>query len=69
MRIKVTEVPLGYEIKRWGHLGNMESWWNSSQQAYLERRILLRYNPRLGPEAFLVYYDANRDMYTILERQ
>ena len=68
MRIKVTEIPEGYEVKCWGHLGNRESWWNSSQQAYLERRILLKYNPRLDSEAFLVYHDVNRDMYTVLEK-
>ena len=65
--IKVTEIPNNYEIKRWGHLGNQESWWNSSQQAYLERRLLMKYNNIRDPGAFLVYHDVDGDMYTILE--
>ena len=68
MKIKVTEIPDGYEVKLWGHIGNRTMWWNSAQQAYLERRILLKYNPQLDPETFLVYHDTDDDAYTVLER-
>ncbi len=62
-------IPTGYRIKLWGHLGNQESWWDSSQQAYLERRILLKYNKHLSPDTWLVYYDETDDKYTILEKE
>ena len=67
MTIKVTEIPDGYEVRRWGHIGNRTVWWNSAQQAYLERRILLKYNPRLYPETFLVYHNIDNNMYTVLQ--
>lgn len=69
MRIKVYEIPQGYGIKKWGHIGNHEMWWGDASMAYLERRILLKYNKRDKPDMWLVYYDKKRDKYTVLARR
>ena len=68
MTIIVRNVPEGYRVKLWGDISNQERWWGSQQQAYLERRILLKYNPKLDAEAFLVYYDVASEGFTVLER-
>lgn len=67
MKIKVSTIPRGYHIKRWGHLGNRELWWNNSGSAYREIRTLLKYNPRAPSGKWLVYYDKRRG-YTLLEK-
>lgn len=69
MRVKVYEIPKGYEVKKWGHIGNREMWWDSSSQAYLERRLLLRYNRNARPDMWLVYCDKKKNRYTILSRR
>ena len=66
MPILVRSIPSGYRIKRWGHIGNSEQWWRSSGQAYLERRILRRYNPNMPSDTWLVY--TNGKEFTLLEK-
>jgi len=66
MKIKVNTIPQGYQVKRWGHIGNCEEWWLTSSSAYRTRKAIMRYNNITDNTALLVYEDDNT--YTILER-
>ena len=67
--IKVTQIPKGYRIMRWGYLGNREKWYNSPSQAYFERRMLLKYNKQANKDQWLVYHNKAEGCYTLLEKE